>query len=210
MKTKIRKSTIILVVIIVLQVMLFSFKTYCDFQNIKALEYTITHLETRNNTLIEKENKLQSQIDKLELEIKNCNAELSLYYSPEKLLSNVKEAYSSLELGNSPRIQLARIHSYTLKLHKLFPNSELTVEAQSIEDKANNVYAEYLKKTSTQPTTTSISSNSNSKKEKIVYITNTGTKYHKSSCSYLKQSKISISLSKAIKRGYTPCSRCNP
>lgn len=43
----------------------------------------------------------------------------------------------------------------------------------------------------------------------LVYITKTGSKYHISTYSYLKSSKIPISLSEAIKRGYTPCSRCN-
>ena len=44
----------------------------------------------------------------------------------------------------------------------------------------------------------------------IVYVTNTGSKYHRSTCSYLRQSKIAIDKTKAIKQGYTPCSRCNP
>lgn len=43
-----------------------------------------------------------------------------------------------------------------------------------------------------------------------VYITETGEKYHRISCRYLKDSCIEISLSKAISRGYTPCSVCNP
>jgi len=43
-----------------------------------------------------------------------------------------------------------------------------------------------------------------------VYITKTGGKYHRSSCSYLRMSKIPISLKDACARGYTPCSRCNP
>ena len=42
-----------------------------------------------------------------------------------------------------------------------------------------------------------------------VYITRTGKKYHRGSCSYLKYSKIPISLTDA-KRGYSPCSVCNP
>lgn len=41
-----------------------------------------------------------------------------------------------------------------------------------------------------------------------VYITNTGTKYHRDGCGYLSKSKIAISLSDAKARGYTPCSRC--
>lgn len=43
-----------------------------------------------------------------------------------------------------------------------------------------------------------------------VYITKTGDKYHTSTCSYLKNSKISISKDSAIAQGYTACSRCKP
>lgn len=43
----------------------------------------------------------------------------------------------------------------------------------------------------------------------IVYVTNTGNKYHRSWCSYL-QSSHAISLSTAKSSGYTPCSRCSP
>jgi hypothetical protein len=43
-----------------------------------------------------------------------------------------------------------------------------------------------------------------------VYITETGTKYHRDGCRYLSKSKIPISLSDAKARGYTPCSVCNP
>ena len=43
-----------------------------------------------------------------------------------------------------------------------------------------------------------------------VYTTRTGSKYHTSGCSYLRQSKIAISLSDAKAEGLTPCSRCNP
>ena len=43
-----------------------------------------------------------------------------------------------------------------------------------------------------------------------VYITRTGSKYHRSYCSYLRQSKFAISLKEAKYEGYTPCSRCKP
>ena len=42
-----------------------------------------------------------------------------------------------------------------------------------------------------------------------VYVTRTGKKYHRGSCSYLRRSKIPISLADA-KLGYGPCSRCSP
>ena len=40
------------------------------------------------------------------------------------------------------------------------------------------------------------------------YVTDSGTKYHISGCSYLKKSRNAISLSDARAKGYTPCSRC--
>lgn len=43
---------------------------------------------------------------------------------------------------------------------------------------------------------------------KFVYVTNTGDKYHKADCFYLRKSKIKITLKEAIKQGYTPCSKC--
>ena len=44
----------------------------------------------------------------------------------------------------------------------------------------------------------------------IVYITETGSKYHRDGCRYLSQSKIEITLSDALASGYTPCSVCKP
>ncbi len=43
-----------------------------------------------------------------------------------------------------------------------------------------------------------------------VYITNSGTKYHRGSCGHLKDSKISISKDEAIRKGYEPCKTCKP
>jgi hypothetical protein len=43
-----------------------------------------------------------------------------------------------------------------------------------------------------------------------VYITDTGEKYHRGSCSYLRQSKHAITLTEALGGGYEPCGRCGP
>lgn len=55
------------------------------------------------------------------------------------------------------------------------------------------------------PKQPSYSSQTNSQ---TVYVTNTGSKYHRYGCQYLRQSCISISLSDAKAQGYTACSRC--
>lgn len=56
-----------------------------------------------------------------------------------------------------------------------------------------------------QPETTP----SDAEKETTVYVTKTGSKYHRDGCQYLRQNKIAISLDKA-RSGYEPCSKCNP
>lgn len=43
----------------------------------------------------------------------------------------------------------------------------------------------------------------------VVHVTEHGQKYHNVGCPYLTQSNISISLSSAESRGYTPCSYCH-
>lgn len=45
--------------------------------------------------------------------------------------------------------------------------------------------------------------------DQTVYITRTGNKYHKSTCQYLKYSRIGIRQSVAKEQGYTACSACH-
>jgi micrococcal nuclease len=44
----------------------------------------------------------------------------------------------------------------------------------------------------------------------VVYVTNSGTKYHAEGCSSLRRSRIAVSLADAVRSGYEPCSVCNP
>ncbi|MDR0877740.1 MAG: thermonuclease family protein [Treponema sp.] len=44
----------------------------------------------------------------------------------------------------------------------------------------------------------------------LVYVTNSGKKYHRENCSALKRSKIEITLLDAVKSDYRPCSTCKP
>jgi len=43
-----------------------------------------------------------------------------------------------------------------------------------------------------------------------VYITKTGTKYHRADCEWVARSKIPISLKDAKSKGYEPCGACDP
>lgn len=48
------------------------------------------------------------------------------------------------------------------------------------------------------------------RQEVTVYVTDTGERYHVSSCRYLRYSNHPISLREAKRRGYTPCKVCQP
>jgi len=47
------------------------------------------------------------------------------------------------------------------------------------------------------------------KKEIIVYVTRTGTRYHRAGCGSLSKTKIAIPLEKA-RKNYLPCNACHP
>lgn len=53
-------------------------------------------------------------------------------------------------------------------------------------------------------------SNASQKNSYTVYITRTGSKYHRAGCRYLRQSQIAIDRNAAINQGYDACSVCNP
>ena len=46
--------------------------------------------------------------------------------------------------------------------------------------------------------------------EQVVYVTNSGSKYHRASCAHLSKSKIEKALSEAKAAGYEPCKTCKP
>lgn len=81
-------------------------------------------------------------------------------------------------------------------------------EAESACEDEHGSYPSYSQTSSYQPPA---SQNTEPVQTSVtVYITKTGTKYHTSTCSYLKNSKIAISKDTAVSQGYTACSRCKP
>ena len=54
------------------------------------------------------------------------------------------------------------------------------------------------------------STESSDSEEITVYVTDTGSKYHRASCGSLWNSCHEITLSQAVASGYGPCGSCNP
>lgn len=93
----------------------------------------------------------------------------------------------------------------TMRNNLIDEKKELTDRCTQLENQIASLQA------SKNSSSSSANSNSTTQKtSRTVYITNTGSKYHRSWCSYLRQSKKTISLNNAINKGYTACSRCNP
>jgi hypothetical protein len=64
--------------------------------------------------------------------------------------------------------------------------------------------------TSTTKATTTTVAPAGGNGDIIVYITDTGTKYHVEGCQYLAQSKYEVTLAEAKARGFEPCKKCHP
>jgi hypothetical protein len=44
----------------------------------------------------------------------------------------------------------------------------------------------------------------------IVYVNNSGTRYHRAVCKYVAKNRTAITLAEAKNKGYTPCTYCKP
>lgn len=84
-------------------------------------------------------------------------------------------------------------------------HKKITVDKKASTVKENAPPTENNKEQEENNDNSSISDN----QSEVVYRTNTGKKYHRSGCSYLK-SKIETTVSEAQAMGLGPCSSCNP
>lgn len=143
---------------------------------------------TGNTTSVETSNNLTSALTEKEEIIQDNQKQIKDLQDENKMLNEEKQNLES---------EKSRLEEENKTLNAQVEQLKKTSETKSTTSNAT---------TSTQNTQTSTTKqNTNSA---IVYVTNTGEKYHKSNCSYLKKSKIQINLSEAKAQGYTPCSRC--
>lgn len=174
------------IAIVILSVLLvsFVFLSPSTYSTLDA-ESTIDRLSTQINELKQSNDNLQKELE----ETKNAVTKLT---EEKQVLENEKN-------------QLAEEKQ---KLEE--DNKHLNDEKTQL----NNQIDQLKKTSSTQSTSQKKTSQASSSTQKTtsttVYITNTGSKYHRSGCSYLRKSSNAISKDAAISQGYTPCSRCNP
>lgn len=148
-------------------------------------------------------NGLKEQVSSQEKIIKNKNKTISKYKKNEKELENtILEYEEQIEFMDKyvaicPLDGKGRYHTYTCTHY----DGSVSFYIHNIGNAENNGFkpCKYCEKYN----------ETKAKKSNNVYVTDTGSKYHREWCSYLKSSNP-ITKEKAIEQGYEPCSRCNP
>lgn len=147
----------------------------------KQLDSANEAIEQDKSTINEQESKIQTLQKKLE--------SLNQY---DKQIADLKDENSKLtEENKSLKSKVASLES---------DNKELKSDNSSLQKKITSASADTNYKEETESESSSYT----------VYITNTGSKYHRAGCRYLRQSQHKISKEEAESEGYTPCSVCNP
>lgn len=175
-----------------------------------------------NNNQIEVVTQYENKIKELKEEIEELNGNLSIAQNQILDLQNENDILKEQIIKLEEEKQTLTTQIDTLKNQSNSSNTPVSDNSNKTTTKAtsdnstkkatssNSNKPNTTSTTSSSKLTTSSASSSNDTQSKTVYITNTGTKYHSSSCSYLKKSKKAISLNSAKSQGYTPCSKCNP
>ncbi|MGN1419850.1 MAG: zinc-ribbon domain-containing protein [Acutalibacteraceae bacterium] len=100
--------------------------------------------------------------------------------------------------------------SYVYK--NILQNETGSTAQASAEESEKEPEASAETEASVKASTESLSQTAADESSQTVYVTASGTKYHKAGCSYIKNSSTAsaVSKDKAVEQGYTPCSRCKP
>lgn len=164
----------------------------------------------QKETLEKQYNELQAKSEEtsqnLEAQIKEKNNKITdnekriTELQQEEKVNEINDSIKTLEgekqkLEEEKKTLEGEKQTLTTQIEELKKTSSILTERKNA--KASTSTSSGVVKTTTQNTNSA-----------IVYVTNTGKKYHKSSCSYLKKSKIQMNLSEAQSEGYTACSRC--
>lgn len=124
-------------------------------------------------------------------------------------LAQLEEKISKLEEENDYLDQtLKDKRKVVTSLKKQIEEQEAQIAALEASQAAVQEPAQKSTSASSSNSGGSSSSDTSDTQSWTVYVTRTGSKYHKYGCQYLSQSCIPISYADATAKGYTACSRC--
>lgn len=138
----------------------------------------------------------------------------------QAFLNKVHPKYAVIEVGKDntyghpTAVTLQKLQNIGATIYRTDQDGTIvfTSDAKTITiDKKSSSVKEQAPPSSSTSTTVQSSAVTNTNDDNtIVYITDTGTKYHTADCRTLKNSKQAITLKEAKERGYTPCGICHP
>lgn len=199
------KETIKTISIVLLLLIVFSYaSTDSEQQNIE-LKQQIENISSENANLIANNKNLQNQISKTEDSQSNANINTEKDNQIAVLQKSIEDLHSDLENFENDKKQFEE-QIKTLETE----NANLTTEISSLKSELNAKSSETTGTPTAQSSYTHENYAHSNENCYTVYITDTGSKYHSSNCSYLKKSKHEIDKNSAISQGYTACSKCHP
>lgn len=148
-----------------------------------------------------------------------CGHHGSTTSTNSSLLKAVTPTYAVISVGKNnyghPSTKtLSLLKKDKIKTYRTDENGTIIATSTGKKISFSAKATDLSKVTSTPSNSDSNSSSSSttttSKDSTTVYITNSGTKYHKAGCRYIKDSKIKTTIAKAKKDKYTPCKVCKP
>lgn len=151
---------------------------------------------------------LTAQVESISAENESLKADAAQYQEELKKLNEEKDSAKQLLAEANSKIEelSTQNNDKDAEIKKL--QSEIAeYEASKTTASASSETEDGQGKVSETNVTSQQESINNSY---TVYITKTGSKYHRSGCRYLSKSQISIDKNDAISQGYSACSVCNP
>jgi len=139
----------------------------------------------------------------------------------QAFLNKVHPKYTVIEVGKGnsyghpTAATLTKLQSIGATIYRtdkdgtiIFTSDAKTI---SIDKKASSIQEQAPPASSSKPASSKITSATPADNQNVtVYVTATGSKYHRDGCRYLSKGEIAISLKDATAQGYEPCSVCDP
>lgn len=175
----------------------------------------LNQLEASDNRSVWDQNTINAKRTSIETAAANVNTIYKKFgliknYLNQKLYYEARDELTWLETSFSlPPTESAKWEEYNLDVQAgIREYEQLVAEAeQKRQEEAARQASEANKRVKDAE---KAKSNASQKNSYTVYITRTGSKYHRAGCRYLRQSQIAIDRNAAINQGYDACSVCNP
>ncbi len=199
-----------------------SYKDLNDYSVVIKLKYGSTSFLFTGDAEAVSENEILARGYDVKANVLKVGHHGSTSSTTERFLDAVSPRYAVIcvgannQYGHPAPETLSKLAERGIKIYRTDEAGTIvaTSDGKSIsfnkQPSSVNISSTASEKTDKADNTAVSSGNSTASNDMIVYITKTGSKYHRENCSSLRSSRIPISLSEAKQRGYEPCKICKP